>query len=116
MDINKEKFSKQLGANIAKYRQKSKLTQEQLAELLGIGNEAVSRIERGVVIPSLIRLIEFANIFKCSLTDLITRKSERVSDENDYILALLQDLEKADRDLIIELIEKFASHLKNKQK
>ncbi|MFT0701804.1 helix-turn-helix domain-containing protein [Citrobacter meridianamericanus] len=33
-----------------------------MAERLGIGSEAISRIERGIVIPNISRLLEFAAI------------------------------------------------------
>ncbi|MGS0735065.1 MULTISPECIES: helix-turn-helix transcriptional regulator [unclassified Pseudomonas] len=53
-----------VGRAIAKQRIRSGLTQEEVAERLGVGNEAVSRIERGVVIPNIGRLLEFAALFR----------------------------------------------------
>jgi len=41
----------------AKQRLESGLTQEQVAEMLGTGNEAVSRMERGPVMPTVARLV-----------------------------------------------------------
>ena len=59
--------SKQLaelvGQAIARQRLRCQLSQEQIAERLGIGSEAVSRIERGVVMPNVERLVELATIF-----------------------------------------------------
>lgn len=115
MNSDKQRLAKQLGLNIAQYRQQANLTQEQLAERLGIGNEAVSRIERGVVMPSLMRLIEFSDIFRCSLADLVSRKSVRENDESHYIISMLQGLEKEDRDLVVEILEKLVSRLKQEK-
>lgn len=42
-----EQLLQTIGQAIAKYRQASGLTQAQLAEMLGISNDAVSRMERG---------------------------------------------------------------------
>ena len=47
-----------IGQSIAKYRQAAGLTQAQLAEILGIGNDAVSRMERGTTTPTITRLLE----------------------------------------------------------
>ena len=50
--------------NIKKYRQKAKLTQEQLSEIAGISVDYLSEIERGKKFPSLKRLILIANALK----------------------------------------------------
>lgn len=112
MGIDKQKFAKQLGITIATYRQEKALTQEQLAEILGIGNEAISRIERGVAMPSLIRLIEIANVFHCSVADLIIRQSSSQKDELGYIASLLDGLSQPDRAFLIEIIEKLSGRIK----
>jgi transcriptional regulator with XRE-family HTH domain len=49
-----------VGKAIAARRQEAGLTQEQVAEQLKIGNEAVSRMERGLVMPTVARLLELA--------------------------------------------------------
>jgi DNA-binding XRE family transcriptional regulator len=49
-----------VGKAIAARRQDAGLTQEQVAEQLKIGNEAVSRMERGLVMPTVARLLELA--------------------------------------------------------
>lgn len=49
-----------LGARIAELRTSQGLTQEQVAEQLDMGNQAISRIERGAVLQPLTRLYELA--------------------------------------------------------
>jgi transcriptional regulator with XRE-family HTH domain len=44
-----------IGRAIAKHRLESGLRQEQVVELIEIGNEAVSRMERGLVMPTVAR-------------------------------------------------------------
>jgi transcriptional regulator with XRE-family HTH domain len=51
-----------VGKAIAARRQDAGLTQEQVAEQLKIGNEAVSRMERGLVMPTVARLLELATV------------------------------------------------------
>ncbi|MGA4815312.1 helix-turn-helix domain-containing protein [Pseudomonas aeruginosa] len=38
-----------VGRAIAKQRMRCGMTQDEVAEILGVGNEAVSRIERGII-------------------------------------------------------------------
>lgn len=114
MSIDKQQFSKLLGANIAKYRQQQNLTQEQLAERLGIGNEAISRIERGVSMPSLMRLVEFANVFQCGIADLFLHSNATEKDQAEYLSVLLQKTPQQDRYFILEMVEKMVHHLKAK--
>lgn len=47
---------------IAKHRLESGMTHEQVAEMLGVGNEAVSRMDRGLVMRTVARLVELAEI------------------------------------------------------
>ncbi len=49
---NKDKeIAKKIGRTIAEYRQATGLTQAQVAEILDISNDAVSRMERGDIMP-----------------------------------------------------------------
>ncbi|MCZ4063954.1 helix-turn-helix domain-containing protein [Oxalobacter aliiformigenes] len=69
---NKEKaIAQAVGKAIAKKRMEKGLTQENVAEKLNIGYEAVSRIERGIVTPNIARLVELAEIFDCEIDELL---------------------------------------------
>ncbi|AZS52227.1 XRE family transcriptional regulator [Entomomonas moraniae] len=101
-----------IGKAIAKYRKQANLSQEQLAEALGIGYEAVSRMERGVVIPTVDRLIEIAEIVGCPVTELLSQTSPRPSDEVVYLHQLLSSLSSANKQWLMEQIEAWAQKLK----
>lgn len=113
MGIDKELFSKQIGINIAKYRQSLGLTQEQLAEKLDLGNEAISRIERGVAMPSLMRLFEFSKVFHCNVADLLSEGTTQ-KDDIEYIALLLKALPETDRRFTIKMLEQLVVYLKSK--
>lgn len=105
--INHKLVTKSIGQAIAKYRRRAKLTQEETAELLGIGNEAVSRIERGVVQPSITRLLEFAQIFDCSAADILLESSQQKKDQMDYLEKLFYQIKREeDRQLALWILEK----------
>lgn len=113
--INYQETNKLIGKTIAKYRKQNGLTQEQLAELLNLGNENISRMERGLIMPNVARLIELAAIFNCSAADLLGGSSTRPSDYSRKIEYLLSDLSDEDCALLTDFIEKFVKRLKNNE-
>ena len=100
-----------VGRAIAKQRMRTGLTQEEVAERLGVGNEAVSRIERGVVIPNIARLLAFAAIFDCGAAELLTEVSPRPDDQASRISQLLVPLGHDDRQLVLDLVERLVERL-----
>ncbi len=109
--IDQSRIAEVVGRAIAKHRVASNLTQEQVAERLGIGNEAVSRIERGIVIPTIVRLVELAEIFDCDVSELLTEASHRASDQANYLSKVLAKLHTHDRTLVLEVVERLAARL-----
>lgn len=81
-----------IGRALAKRRVARTLTQEQVTEHLNVGVEAVSCIERGVVIQTIARLISFAHIFACNAADLLTESSPRSNDQAAYLNSLLSQV------------------------
>ena len=114
MPSKNSQLSKQVGLTIAKYRQQSGLTQNAVAEKLNIGYEAVSRMERGIVMPTVERLVELAEIFDCEAADLLTQSSNRIEDQSAQIKSLLSDLGEQDRLLLLDIITKLVDHFKVK--
>ena len=115
MPSKNSQLSKQVGQTIAKYRQQSGLTQNEVAEKLNIGYEAVSRMERGIVMPTVERLVELAEIFDCEAADLLTQSSNRIEDQSAQIKSLLSDLGEQDRLLLLDIITKLVDRLKTQQ-
>lgn len=60
-----------LGENIKNKRQELKLSQEYIAEQLGISRQAVSKWETGLSEPTANNLIELAELFEISVSDLV---------------------------------------------
>lgn len=100
-----------IGRAIAKQRVRSQLTQEEVAERLGVGNEAVSRIERGRVIPNIVRLIELAEIFNCEAAELLGQASFHLDDQSSRMRQLLAPLNQNDRKLVIDIVENLTTRL-----
>lgn len=100
-----------VGRAIGKRRAACKLTQEQVAERLGIGVEAVSRMERGVALPTVVRLSELAEIYDCNISDLLTETSSRASDQANHLAQLLAKMSTADRSMVVDIVETLATRL-----
>ena len=61
-----------LAANILKYRKKSGLSQEELAQKLGVTFQAVSKWENAKAAPDITFLPIMADVFECSIDDLFS--------------------------------------------
>lgn len=61
---------KHIGEQIAKIRKEREITQSRLAELIDVSTETISRLERGVSIPSLKTLEKISKALHSSLKDL----------------------------------------------
>ena len=66
----------ELGERLAKLRKKAGLSQEQLAEELGVSRQAVSRWETGEAAPDTENLIALADIFNVSIDELIREQKK----------------------------------------
>ena len=107
--------SQAAGAGIARMRINAGLTQEGVAEALGIGIEAVSRLERGVIEPGVARLVELAELFGCGVAELLVPASARVADQASAIAQLISGLPAKDRQALVEIVRNLAELLRSKQ-
>ena len=86
----------ELGKKIKQYRFKTGLTQEQLAEKLGIGAQSVSKWENAVAMPDITTLPLLAEIFGVSIDDLFDLTTEqrlnRIENRMDAETELPQDV------------------------
>lgn len=62
---------KGIGKRIRKYRDESGMTQEKLAEMVGITPNYLGAIERGVKVPKLDTLIEIINALHLSADEIL---------------------------------------------
>lgn len=63
------------GEKIAALRKKNNLTQEQLAEVLGVARQSVSRWEMDVAFPETEKLIKLSKLWDCSIDFLLNEES-----------------------------------------
>lgn len=114
MTSNYTEIAKRVAESIKLCRERTGLSQDQVGERLEIGAEAVSRIERGISVPTLVRLAELADIFKCPIEDLLGTSSTRAVDQADYIAQLIATLPTEDRTMVVEVVQRICERLKDR--
>lgn len=75
--MNEELFKKLFGKRIKNIRKSRKLTQEKLAETIGIEPAHLCKMENGTHFPSLKTLLKLVNILEIEITDLFTFDIQR---------------------------------------
>ena len=72
-DVRKEKegIKKSLGESLKEHRVRCKMTQEFVAESLGVSRQAVSKWENGTSDPNTSNLFALAKLFGVSVEDLL---------------------------------------------
>ena len=68
-------MAKTLGNKIQEFRKLRKMTQEELAEKLGVTPQAVSKWETDNSYPDIDLLVEIADLFNCTVDELLGRKN-----------------------------------------
>jgi transcriptional regulator with XRE-family HTH domain len=71
MTTNDSTFYQDVGARIREARNLAQINQETLATQLGLTRASVINLEKGRHRPSLIQLLEIANVLMCDYTSLI---------------------------------------------
>ena len=69
--MDADKLKDLIGKNIASYRKQAGLTQAGLAEKLNYSDKAVSKWERGESIPDVITLMQLAELFEITISELV---------------------------------------------
>ena len=59
------------GENLYNLRKNQKMSQEKLAEKVGVSRQSVSKWENGTAYPEMNRIFELCKIFHCKLNDLV---------------------------------------------
>lgn len=109
MDKEAERtLAESVGRAIARRRVEAGYTQEEVAEKLGLGRGAIARVEQGSAIPTVVRLVELAELFGCRVDSLLVEGSTRLDDQTAHIAQQLAPLTAQERQLLLEWVQVFA--------
>mgnify|MGYP002577641217 CR=1 FL=1 len=94
---------KNVGQRVRALREESNLTQEQLAEKIGVSIETISSIERGIKMPRLQNFVAIANQLGVSADELLQDELDfGFIAEANALSKKLEELSRADRKRILE--------------
>jgi len=93
-----------VGAFLKDLRKEKGITQEQLAEELGVSGRTISRWETGKNMPDISLLVEIAEFFDVSIPEIIKgeRKSENMKEETKEVVETMSDYAKAEKEQLIK--------------
>lgn len=114
--------------NIKKIRTNKEITQQELADFLGVSQKTVSRIEAGEVTLTDEQCKQIATCLKCKVSDIVVKdrmyfinnarecgnKTKKTIDKNDLLFlrkSLIYNIEHQDRDGVIDTILQFSSRV-----
>ena len=102
--MHTKSLAKIIGNNIASRRRELGLTQMVLAEQLGIGQDALSRMEKGLISPKISRLRDFATILECSVASLFREQHDGMNESLAELAELFLPLGQQKRDAVIRAV------------
>jgi len=110
-DLDLKDLLRRVGAAIVSQRKAAGFTQARVADAIGLEKETISRMENGVIAPSVHRLWQFAELFGCPLSALLGeyRGGAGAGADADAIAAQIGDLPKDDRRAILRIVTDVAS-------
>lgn len=76
---------KDIGKKIKGLRMAMKLTQSQFAELAGLGEDSIGKIERGISVPTIDTLMKMAEGLKVTLIELIGEPQQKAEGKNKIL-------------------------------
>ncbi len=84
LDKETQDFLKKVGKKVYEKRKEKQLTQEQLAELLGMTPSGYAKIERGLSNFSISRLMEIAKKLEIELDEILQAKETSIFINSDF--------------------------------
>ena len=110
----KELNYKKIGERLRKLRKYMGLTQEQVAEILSVGRDAILRIEKGDRKIDLQELMNFSKLYNISMDEL-TMEEHTINSSDVAFARGFNELSEKDKKEIISLIE-YKNILKSQNK
>ena len=95
---------KTVGKNIAEQRRKIGMSQKDLAARLEITNNAMIRMEKGIIAPKMSRLSDIAENLECSVSFLFRTDDVTLDERAVMMREMLQGLSPEAQDAILEIV------------
>lgn len=112
---NNPELAVEIGRIIRKHRKASGLTQAMLAEAIGLESETVSRIESGIRLPSIEKLVEIADVFQVPVavffeTVATSKKQQETQLLAEKITVALEKLPESGKSFVLDVAQNYARY------
>ena len=107
-----QELVKVVGKNIAEQRRKIGLSQKDLAARLEITNNAMIRMEKGIIAPKMSRLSDLAGHLDCSVAFLFRAEGVTLDERAVMIREMLQGLSPDAQEAILEIVASAARFMR----
>jgi transcriptional regulator with XRE-family HTH domain len=94
-------FTRRVGMALAHHRRLKGLSQQQVGEAIGVEPETISRMETGVISPSLKRLCQLSEVLGCPVEHLIGAASNQPQSLLNRLSEQVVDLSDRDRAFVL---------------
>lgn len=111
----KEHIKKSLAFKVKALRESLGLTQEDLAAKCNVSWRTISNLERGLVVPDLLMLIQIAKIFNTKIDDLIglefdSSKSKSRLEREQFLIEKIRTLNEKSLDFFLDELILISKH------
>lgn len=93
-----------VGANIVQRRKMRNLTQEDLAAMIDLGQQSLSRMERGFIEPQFERLQKLADALHCSVYEFFQQPAEGLEEKAATIKGIIAPLSVSSQQAILNIL------------
>ena len=104
-------LERRLGRNLSTRRKALGLTQEFVAQQLGVEPETISRFERGVTTPALKTIEKLATVLSITIAELLQESAPAEPVAGELLGAMLQPLGEADQRFVLEATSSLCQYL-----
>lgn len=112
---DKGSLSATVGGNVKRRREELGITQSQLAQLLGVEVETVSRYERGTIAPSFPQLEKICLTLGVPAWSLFSDGADVPSSNGGTLGELLGNLPARDREFVVSFVRDYVEHHRAKK-
>jgi transcriptional regulator with XRE-family HTH domain len=102
--VTEQSLEARIGNQIRAFRKAKSLTQAQLAELSGVDNMTISRLENGVRAPTVEHLLKLAAVLEVNASRLLGEHEANVSNDAVALAQAMDDLSDEQRKFVFDLI------------
>ena len=105
----------EIGKAIRRQRKAAGITQAMLAEAIGLESETVSRIENGIRLPSIEKLVEIADLFHAPVAVFFEHVSTSKKQQETQLLAekisvALEKLPESGKSFVLDVAQNYARY------